>query len=182
MDQIGGIAEGMSGSPLYVDDNGTAKLVGAVSYGDMFTTGGLGLATPIQYMSAIESTYGVSGAMAAQAATPARAVTFAKPVRTPAGQIDRIVVARSRADAERLQRTAGAPVFAPLAAVQIHGLAPGSRAYKALAKHLTKQGFDVAPSGLAVAMTPPSIPRSLAAPPWPRSTPSAMSTWAASAP
>ncbi len=148
IDKIGGIADGMSGSPLYVDDNGTAKLVGAVSYGDIFTTGGLGLATPIQYMSAIESTYGLGGAAAAQATTPARAVTFAKPLRTPAGQIDRIVLARSRADAERLQRTAGAPVFAPLVTVQIHGLAPESRAYKALAKHLTKQGFDVAPSGL----------------------------------
>jgi hypothetical protein len=143
IDQIGGIAAGMSGSPLYVDDNGTPKLVGAVSYGEMFTLDGFGLATPIQYMSAIESTYDVGGV------APARAVTFAKPVRTPAGRIDRIVVARSRAAAQRLQRSAGAPVFAPLATVQIHGLAPASRAYKTLAKHLTKQGFDVARSGLA---------------------------------
>ncbi len=154
MDQIGGIADGMSGSPLYVDDNGTPKLVGAVSYGEMFTLGGLGLATPIQYMSAIESTYDVGGVTAAPAATPtrtvapARAVRFAKPVRTPAGQIDRIVVARSRAEARRLQGSAGAPVFAPLATVHIHGLDPASQAYKALAAHLTKQGFDVASSGV----------------------------------
>ena len=142
MDQIGGIADGMSGSPLYVDDNGTAKLVGAVSWGEMFTLGGLGLATPIQYMSAIESTYDVGGA------PPARAVRLAKPVRTPAGRVDRIVLARSRAAAWRLQCSAGAPVFAPLGLVQINGLAPGSRAYKTLAKHLRREGLDVAASSL----------------------------------
>ncbi len=39
IDRIGGLAEGMSGSPLYVDDGGTLKLAGAVSQGDIFTTG-----------------------------------------------------------------------------------------------------------------------------------------------
>jgi hypothetical protein len=56
---IGGIASGMSGSPLFVDDSigPDDSLVGAVSYGDWFTLNGTGLATPIDAMSAIEDDY-----------------------------------------------------------------------------------------------------------------------------
>ena len=53
IDRIGGIAAGMSGSPVYVDVAGTDYLVGALSYGDIFTLGGTGLATPIEYMRAV---------------------------------------------------------------------------------------------------------------------------------
>jgi len=68
---IGGIAEGMSGSPLYIDTGGsTYKLAGAVSYGDIFTTNELGLATPIDDMISIETTYmTTSGGGAAHVAT-----------------------------------------------------------------------------------------------------------------
>lgn len=55
MARIGAIAQGMSGSPVYVNDNGVDKLVGALSYGDAFTLAGTGLATPIDAMSAIEA-------------------------------------------------------------------------------------------------------------------------------
>ncbi|MEE4276602.1 MAG: hypothetical protein V2J16_12140, partial [Thermoleophilia bacterium] len=41
IDRIGGIALGMSGSPVYVDAGAGPKLVGAVSYGDQFTLGGM---------------------------------------------------------------------------------------------------------------------------------------------
>lgn len=51
------IAQGMSGSPLYIDDNGSDKVIGALSYGDSFTVGGLGLATPIEYMIATQTQY-----------------------------------------------------------------------------------------------------------------------------
>ena len=34
IDEIGGVASGMSGSPVYVDDGGVDKLVGALSYGE----------------------------------------------------------------------------------------------------------------------------------------------------
>ena len=57
IEEIGGIAHGMSGSPLYVADTGGDKLVGAVSYGDIFTRGYLGLATPVEYMAAMEDTF-----------------------------------------------------------------------------------------------------------------------------
>lgn len=53
MARIGTIAHGMSGSPLYVDDGGTWKVIGALSYGDLFTLNGLGLATPIDAMKAV---------------------------------------------------------------------------------------------------------------------------------
>jgi hypothetical protein len=55
MAKLSGIAQGMSGSPVYVNDNGVDKLVGALSYGDSFTLAGTGLATPIDAMSAIET-------------------------------------------------------------------------------------------------------------------------------
>ncbi len=54
-DGIGGIAAGMSGSPIYVDDGGTDKLVGALSYGNWFTKNGFGLATPVDAMKVIEN-------------------------------------------------------------------------------------------------------------------------------
>ena len=61
---IGGIAAGMSGSPIYVNVDGTDRIVGAVSYGDWFTLRGTGLATPIEYMTSLQDQY----AAAAQAA------------------------------------------------------------------------------------------------------------------
>ena len=58
----------MSGSPLRVGKAGgplaSDPLVGAVSYGDIFTTNGLGLATPIDLMSSIETKYTVDPALA----------------------------------------------------------------------------------------------------------------------
>jgi hypothetical protein len=43
IEQTGGIAQGMSGSPVYIDD----KLVGAVAYGWSFTNSKIGMITPI---------------------------------------------------------------------------------------------------------------------------------------
>ncbi len=47
IDKLGGVASGMSGSPVYVDDGGVDKLIGALSYGSDFTIGGTFMATPI---------------------------------------------------------------------------------------------------------------------------------------
>ena len=76
IDKIGGIAAGMSGSPIYVDDGGVDKLVGALSYGDAFTLGGLGLATPIEYMAAIEADFAVGALAALQAPRPPAAGAY----------------------------------------------------------------------------------------------------------
>lgn len=46
----GGIAEGMSGSPMYIDE----KLIGALSYTMDYDTPNVGLVTPIQYLKEIE--------------------------------------------------------------------------------------------------------------------------------
>ncbi|WP_301859546.1 SpoIVB peptidase S55 domain-containing protein [uncultured Megasphaera sp.] len=43
IEQTGGIAQGMSGSPVYIDD----KLVGAIAYGWSFTNSRVGMITPI---------------------------------------------------------------------------------------------------------------------------------------
>ena len=85
---IGGIAAGMSGSPIYVDLGGGPLLVGAVSYGDSFTLHGTGLATPIEYMTAIQHQYGA----AARASGPAAAVKLDQPVRTSSGLVRKLVL------------------------------------------------------------------------------------------
>ncbi|WP_027338785.1 SpoIVB peptidase S55 domain-containing protein [Halonatronum saccharophilum] len=46
IDQSGGIASGMSGSPIYVDD----KLIGAIGYGWQMTDHRIGMVTPIEDM------------------------------------------------------------------------------------------------------------------------------------
>ena len=144
VDKIGGIAHGMSGSPLYVDDgSGTDKLAGAVSYGDIFTTHNLGLATPIADMVAIEDTYFSSTLLHAQAAP--RIVKLRAPVATTAGVIRSVVVAPSTAAAKRLRRSGAGPVMAPLTMLQINGLDPASNVYRHLVARLQAKGFDIAP-------------------------------------
>ena len=163
---LGGLAEGMSGSPLKVgdaahpdaDDN---ALVGAVSYGDIFTTQGYGLATPIDSMSSIEDNYTVDPAATGahpstaapllKAAGPVlpktRAVALAQPIKTSAGTFHTFVLARSQKIAHALHPVAGTAVFAPLSAVEVGGLPAGSRALKTLTAQLAKRGVDVIPTG-----------------------------------
>jgi hypothetical protein len=128
----GGVAAGMSGSPLFVDDGGVDKLIGAVSYGDWFTLKGMALATPIQYMASVEDDYPVDPA--APGAYPLR-----EPVTTSAGTIDTVVVARSQRAAKRLDAAKGTTTMAPLAVLYIGGVPPQSKAYKELAAKLEKQ-------------------------------------------
>ncbi len=161
----GGLAEGMSGSPVFVgeasDPQPTDDLVGAASYGDMFTTNGLGLATPIDNMAAIETKYsvaplalGAAGSLAAPSFHAAGAIlpktrTAVTPrrVRTAAGSLDKFVVARSRTVARTLHPAAGTAVFVPLSVVEIGGLPSGSKAFKRLAADFAKHGVDVRPVG-----------------------------------
>jgi hypothetical protein len=147
------IAAGMSGSPLYVSDGGTDKVIGALSYGDSFTTAGLGLATPIEYMIAIENTYPITaaGGAARRSAAPAAlgtaaGYTIAALPDSPAlaaEAISRVVVARDAGAADPVPRPAGTVVFAPLSTVQIGGLPYESSAYKRIAAQLTARGHTV---------------------------------------
>lgn len=131
--RIGGIAAGMSGSPLFVDDGGTDKLIGALSYGDIFTMGGLGLATPIQYMAAIETDHDV---------TPV-SMRLSKPVETSAGTVDTIVIAPSEEAAKTLPRGAKTSVMTPKDAMFIGGIPAGSKAFKILEKRMADKGIKV---------------------------------------
>jgi hypothetical protein len=158
---IGGIASGMSGSPLYVGDPAdphptTDPLVGAVSYGDIFTTGGLGLATPIEYMIAIQNNPVTVGS-AAKPAARARSVLLAQPVTTSSMRVRRVVVSANAAQAESVQATSGTAVFAPLDVIQIGGLSTRSKLFKETASKLEAAGYRVvaAPStGAAGAYDP----------------------------
>lgn len=132
IDKIGGIAQGMSGSPIYVDDSGTDKLVGAVSYGDNFTIGGTGLATPIEAMMLIESDFSVLSAR------------LARPVITSAGIVSSVIVAPNP-DAFGGADAGGALVARPLSAVFIGGLSPSSAVYSKLQKSLAARGIGVVP-------------------------------------
>jgi hypothetical protein len=128
--KYGGIVAGMSGSPIYVNDGtGVEKLVGAVSYGDYFTLGGTGLATPIEAMTHIEENYST-------------AAPLSSPVITSNGLFNRIIVAPDPQHYAGAAK-AGAFVATPLSSVFIGGLKPSSAGYKALAKDLTARGIRV---------------------------------------
>jgi hypothetical protein len=149
IDRIGGIAEGMSGSPLYVDvGGGTFKLAGAVAYGDIFTTHDLGLATPIDDMTALESTW-----FSGLGSSPLR---LRAPIATATGAVTKVIVASSRAAAVKLHAAAGTAVMAPLTTLQVNGLIPGSPVYKKLAARLAALGFDLTPrsAGPALGLSP----------------------------
>jgi hypothetical protein len=159
----GGLAEGMSGSPLRVgnclDPQDTDPLVGAVSYGDIFTTNGLGFATPIDLMSSIETNYTVEPAAGAHAlASPllkaagpvlpkTRTFALARPLKTAAGTFGKFIVARNHAAASALHPVAGTAVFVPLSAVEVGGVPTGSRAFNELSAQLAKRGIDIIPAG-----------------------------------
>ena len=54
IDEAGGIAAGMSGSPVYVNDGGRTGSWAPSPTAPYFTSNGLGLATPIERMTALE--------------------------------------------------------------------------------------------------------------------------------
>ena len=137
IEEIGGIASGMSGSPLFITGGGDDKLVGAVSYGDVFTKGYLGLATPVEYMARMEDTFLPAGGTAALT----RAVHAAG--RTVTG----VTVAASRDAAFAVPRTVHTAVMAPLAQMTVAGLPQNSAPYKDVVRRLEAHGIDVAPYG-----------------------------------
>ncbi|MCX6363516.1 MAG: hypothetical protein NTW58_04995 [Actinobacteria bacterium] len=147
IEEIGGIAHGMSGSPLYVVGQGGDKLVGAVSYGDIFTRGYLGLATPVEYMAAMEDTF-LPNPMP---------LALPQPLKVGGATLSHVVVARSAREARTVTLTAGTVVMAPLATVAISGLPPQSAAYKHLAALFEKHGCDVAPYGAQLTGSEPAF-------------------------
>ena len=147
IDRLGAIAAGMSGSPVYVTVGGVDYLVGALSYGDMFTRGGTGLATPIEYMTAIETTYPVAtlGAHTAAAPQPGE-YALSAPVKTQSGEVRHVVIARSVAAGRKLAATTEQPVVAPLGIIEIGGARPGSAAYDRVAAKFARTGMLIKPA------------------------------------
>ncbi|MDO8964005.1 MAG: hypothetical protein Q7W30_05855 [Coriobacteriia bacterium] len=136
--RFGGIVSGMSGSPIYVkDDDGFDKVIGAVAYGDMFTIGGMGLATPIESMVKLDVDY-----------SP-RMQPLDRPQLTKSGLVDRIIVAPNPSAFKGAARS-GAFVAKPLSSVFIGGLRPSSRTYAQLKKALEARGLSVVSLGAAL--------------------------------
>lgn len=138
---IGGIASGMSGSPVYVNDNGVDKLIGAVSWGADFSLRGTGMATPIEYMTSLQTSYAGLGAAPGgagkAAASASKTVALRAPVDTAcAGKVDSLVLARSAKTAAGITARSGQIVMHPLGLAVIGGISPNSTAYKSLAARL----------------------------------------------
>jgi len=132
IDKYGGIASGMSGSPLYLEDAVADKLVGAVSYGDYFTLGGAGLATPIESMMNIEAAYAP------------KVQTLQQPVLAAGSVVSKIIVT-PKPEGYSGAAEEGAFVAKPLASVFIGGIDPSRLMYRHVEATLKAQGVTVVP-------------------------------------
>ena len=130
IDRYGGIVSGMSGSPLYVQDGGVDKVIGALSYGDIFTLNGSGLATPIESMTRLTTDYAP------------RVDMLSSPVLMSGRLIDRVIIS---SDPNVLKNVSPRSAFVArqFAPVFIGGMPPASNAYKKLAKSLEDRGLSV---------------------------------------
>jgi hypothetical protein len=138
---IGGIAEGMSGSPIYVQDpsdGNTPKVIGALSYGDIFTLGNYGLATPIEQMLNIKTKYGEPLVQ-----------SLPHPIITPAGVVDKVMIDRT-GEAAPAALSSGIAVAKPMTDIRVLGGIPtSSRLFKRAVAQYAKLGYTlVAPSGM----------------------------------
>ena len=133
IDKIGGVAAGMSGSPVFVPVGGEDVLVGAVAYGDVDTRGGMGLATPIDAMSEIDDAY--TGAT----------VPLGTTVMTADGPKDSVRIVTDAA----APRTVSPKTITmqPLGTIFIGGVNTSSRLYDQLSKRMTGRGYSVVPMG-----------------------------------
>lgn len=130
--RIGGIASGMSGSPVFATIDGVDKLVGAVAYGDMFTLGGMGAATPIDAMSAVE------------ALGQPTVRTLSKPLATATGVKSGVAVTSDVLTGYSTSAT-GMLALKPLSSLYIGGISPKSSAYRAYSRFAESRGFSVVP-------------------------------------
>lgn len=147
--KFGGIAAGMSGSPIYVDDDGVDTVIGAVAYGDMFTLGGTGLATPIEPMLDLLEGLDAPGPTA---------IPLAEPVEASGRVIEQVLVS---ADPLKVETPAGTFVARPLAAAYIGGLDADSLAYKRVERSLKARGMAVVQLGAPLSSDPSTFETTL---------------------
>jgi hypothetical protein len=156
IEQAGGTASGMSGSPIYLD----GRLAGALSYGYHFPgpDADLSLATPIEEMLKM-----VAGPPSVETARP-REYRSDAAIETPVGPVRRVLLAGSTAEAAAYNaraaaRSAGtvavAPASVPLTAT---GITPGGM--RVLERALRR--FNLVPhqtyGGSRVFDPPPIVP------------------------
>ncbi|TLM99380.1 MAG: hypothetical protein FDZ75_00170, partial [Actinobacteria bacterium] len=118
IDRAGGIVAGMSGSPVYVNDGGVDKVIGAVAYGEALTKGGTGLATPIEAMARLETAYPANGLY-----------VLSTPLVTDAGVKNTVVISTQPEGFRAAAADGGAIVMRPLASIYLGGLDPASAMY-----------------------------------------------------
>ena len=139
MAKYGGVVEGMSGSPIYIDDEGVDKIIGAVSYGDMFTLGGTGLATPIESMLQITADYAP------------RVKKLSAPVLLDGRVVSKIVVPSNPSSYKA--DPAGTFVAKSLSSVFIGGVRPNSRLFANLKRRLTEKNPNLSVVTLAAPLS-----------------------------
>ncbi len=129
MQNIGTIAAGMSGSPLFIKD-GTDKMIGALSYGDDFALDGLGLATPIEYM------------IATQADFPPAAGTLSldREVTVNGKTLRKVAITTKKVAADTV-------AVQPLLRLRVTGIPPNSAVYKRFEKVASAKGVKLLPGG-----------------------------------
>lgn len=128
IDRTGGIAAGMSGSPVYID----GKLLGAIGYGFNLTDHRLGMVTPIEFMlDILRLDQADSASETASGVTEWRLLQKAQ---AAGRQIQRVLFASNQQEAAALQKQVGpdslimVPVRTPLL---VGGLGPRARQYLA---------------------------------------------------
>jgi hypothetical protein len=129
MQNIGTIAMGMSGSPLYL--NAGDKLIGALSYGDDFTLDGLGLATPIEYMIATQGDF-----------PPAAAGTFTldRAVRLDGRTVRKVAITDESVAADTI-------AVQPLLRLRVTGVPQSSAVYRRFERVANAKGVQLLPGG-----------------------------------
>lgn len=135
IEKLGGIASGMSGSPLYVMDGGTPVLVGAVAYGNGFTLRGMGLATPIGAMVALGGS---------DEAVPT-VLPLNRPVVTGSGVMSTVVISADSADFAG--SGPGVVAVEPLATAFVRGIPGSSRFFGALEEAAQRHGLSLVRTG-----------------------------------
>lgn len=134
------IAEGMSGSPLYIDDNGTDKVIGALSYGDAFTVGGLGLATPIEYMIATRNQYPPAATATQNQSPPVNAtLRLDREVDLDGTAVRKVAVTTGNRPATASDTVTVRPLFG----LQVNGVPQGSAVYKHFESTARSKGMSV---------------------------------------
>lgn len=131
MKNIGTIAAGMSGSPLYIKDGAVDKVIGALSYGDDFALDGLGLATPIEYMIATQADFppGMSGTL-----------RLDRPVHVGDHTIRKVAVTSKPVAADTL-------AVQPMFRLRVSGVPQGSAVYKRFERVANAKGVQLLPGG-----------------------------------